>query len=367
MSFSSALARKLRQKLLDWYETHGRKLPWRASVGDHPDPYKVWLSEIMLQQTTVAAVEPYFRQFTERWPAIKALADAELDDILHGWQGLGYYARARNLHRCARVVRDEFGGVIPDREKILLGLPGIGSYTAAAVLTIAFNKPANVVDGNVERVMSRIFEIDAPLPGSKPRLRAAAEVLAPSSSIQRPGDYAQALMDLGATVCVPRKPRCGLCPWRSFCKSYSSGTSGSLPRRERKPVTPVRFGIVYWVQASDGSVLLRRRPESGLLGGMMEFPSTEWRPEPLEESESFSALPASGPTSDIPGVVRHVFSHFQLELLVKLVLVSEKQNIEGYIWCKPSCFANYALPTVMKKVAKHSIEYLKQGNSKTSQ
>ena len=259
-------AAKLRRQLLAWYDRHRRVMPWRALPGDKADPYHVWLSEIMLQQTTVATVGPYFQRFLERWPDIHALAAADLDEVLHG---------------CAQVLSRDYGGVFPDTEEGLLSLPGIGAYTAAAIAAIAFDRPASVVDGNVERVMARLYAIETPMPDAKKDMRRHAAVLAPTTSRGRPGDYAQALMDLGAVICTPRNPGCGQCPVSDFCMALSAGIAETLPRRARKAAKPTRKGIAFWTLSASGEVLIRRRTESGLLGGMMEIPSTDWREEGL--------------------------------------------------------------------------------------
>ncbi len=340
--------------LLAWYDRHRRRLPWRAPPGVTPDPYCVWLSEIMLQQTTVAAVGPYFESFLRRWPSVADLAAAELDDVLHAWQGLGYYARARNLHRCARAVAAA-GGRFPDSEAELGELPGIGPYTAAAIAAIAFGRRAVVVDGNVERVMARIFAVEAPLPGAKRRLRELAETLTPEA---RSGDYAQAVMDLGATICTPRSPDCLSCPWGEACAGR--GIAETLPRRAPKPERPLRRAMAFWITRPDGSVLLRRRPDSGLLGGMIEAPSTEWREGPmpsLAAARRLAPLPARD-WRELPGVVEHGFTHFRLELAVLAGRVGGDVGAgNGAIWCHPDRFGEQALPTVMKKLARHALTY----------
>src|SRR5271170_4982919 len=278
--------------LLRWYDRHRRVLPWRALPGQHADPYRVWLSEIMLQQTTVVTVAPYFDRFMARWATVSALAASSLDEVLHQWQGLGYYARARNLHACAKVVAEQHGGRFPDDAIGLRALPGIGDYTAAAIAAIAFDRREAAVDGNVERVAARVFAVREPMPGAKPRLRALARKLVPA---QRAGDFAQALMDLGATICTPRRPRCVLCPWRESCVARAGGFAEDLPARIEKPERPLRHGVVFWLVRGDGAVLLRRRPESGLLGGMIEVPSTPWREAKWDAIEALSAAPTKAP------------------------------------------------------------------------
>lgn len=343
---------------MNWYDLFGRDLPWRAPSGASPDPYRVWLSEIMLQQTTVATVGPYFENFISRWPNLRSLADASLDEVLHSWQGLGYYARARNLHRCAKLLKDQYDCKFPQSETMLLSLPGIGEYTAAALLTIAFNKPANVVDGNVERVVARLFGIEDPLPPSKNKLRQSAEQLVPSKSEGRPGDYAQALMDLGAMICLPGKPKCDTCPWVASCKSAQSGQAQFLPRREPKKIKPVRYGIVYWIQTEDGEVLLRRRPEKGLLGGMMEFPSTDWVEEKKQTEMTLTGLPIGNRATRVEGIISHTFTHFKLELSLSVVLLTQRVELNDLIWCQPKHFGEHAFSSLMKKVAQHAMRYL---------
>ena len=337
--------------LLAWYDRHRRRLPWRAAPGVAADPYRVWLSEIMLQQTTVATVAPYFRAFCERWPDLGALARAELADVLHAWQGLGYYARARNLHECARQVAAAHGGRLPDGEAELRELPGIGRYTAAAIAAIAFDRRAVVVDGNVERVMARLFAVSDPLPGAKPVLYELADGLTPQS---RPGDYAQGVMDLGATICTPRAPDCAQCPWAKACAGRA--VAESLPRRAARPVRPTRRGVAFWISRPDGAVLLRRRPASGLLGGMIEIPSTEWRPGPMPAPEAARRdSPLAAPDwRALPGTVTHVFTHFRLELSVLAASVGA-QAAPGALWVAPRDLGDHALPTVMKKVARHTL------------
>ncbi len=345
----------LRRKLLAWYDRHRRVMPWRPPPGRTADPYHVWLSEIMLQQTTVVTVGPYFLRFLERWPDIHALAAADLDEVLHGWQGLGYYARARNLHRCAQAVSRDHGGVFPDTEAALLALPGIGPYTAAAIAAIAFNRPASVVDGNVERVMARLFAIQTPMPDAKAEMRAEAASLAPTTSRGRPGDYAQGLMDLGAVICTPRNPRCGQCPIAECCSALAAGIAEELPRRAAKKARPTRRGVAFWAMTREGEVLIRRRVESGLLGGMMEIPSTEWREEGWSEIVAEKSAPAAADWRPMTGIVRHTFTHFHLELSIKAAMV-EKRSVKDGIWCLPERLGEHALPTVMKKIVAHALK-----------
>ncbi|MCW8836132.1 MAG: A/G-specific adenine glycosylase [Rhodospirillales bacterium] len=347
------IARKAASHVLVWYDVNRRVLPWRAASGEKPDPYHVWLSEIMLQQTTVATVGPYFADFVRRWPTVSDLAAAELDDVLHAWQGLGYYARARNLHKCAGIVASQMGGRFPEDEKALKGLPGIGDYTSAAIAAIAFGKGATPVDGNVERVMARLFAVKEPLPGSKPRLRSLAAGLTPA---KRAGDYAQALMDLGATVCRPRNPSCDLCPLEGLCRARREGTAARLPARTPRKPQPKRYGVAFWMTNDDGAVFIRRREEKGLLGGMMEFPSTPWRAEEwmVDEAASYAPTPDPGKSGwrILPGSVRHVFTHFDLELqVVAGVCAKGAKRMDGAVWCPVSGLGDHAFPTVMKKIA----------------
>ncbi len=337
-------------RLLSWYDRHRRDLPWRAPPGRLNDPYFVWLSEIMLQQTTVATVGPYFRAFLERWPTVQALAAAPLDDVLHAWQGLGYYARARNLHACAKAVAERHGGRFPQTEEGLLTLPGIGAYTAAAVAAIAFDRAASVVDGNVERVVARLFALEAPMPAVKQEVRRLAATLTPD---RRPGDFAQAMMDLGATVCTPKSPKCILCPVRDDCRGLAAGIAAELPRRVPKKARPLRYGIAFWLTREDGAVLLRKRPEKGLLGGMTEVPSTPWRAEPWSLKEALPEAPEAASWRLLPGRVEHVFTHFSLEMNVAVARAARGAAGE---WCPTAALHTRALPTVMKKICRHALD-----------
>lgn len=336
--------------LLAWYDRHRRVLPWRAAPGRRPDPYRVWLSEIMLQQTTVVTVGPYFQRFLGRWPDVAALAAASLDEVLQEWQGLGYYARARNLHRCARVVASQHGGWFPDTEAGLLELPGVGGYTAAAIAAIAFDRRAVVVDGNVERVVARIFRVPEPLPAAKPALKMLTDVLTPD---RRAGDFAQAMMDLGATICVPAKPNCLICPVRSHCAAQAAGDAPLYPKRAPRRTRPLRRGVVFWVERADGAILLRRRAESGLLGGLMEFPSTEWREMEWDLDAALPAAPVKADWQRVPGIVTHGFTHFELELVVMKARVGRVTPDPADIWTLPDQLGRLALPTLMRRVAAH--------------
>jgi A/G-specific adenine glycosylase len=306
-------AKRLRADLLSWYDAHARALPWRAPPrsGRRADPYAVWLSEVMLQQTTVPHATPYFLKFRERWPTVVDLAGAEDGELMAAWAGLGYYARARNLLKCARAVAVEHAGVFPDTEAGLRLLPGIGAYTAAAVAAIAFDRSANVVDGNVERVMARLFAVETPLPAAKPALAALAADLVGD---ERPGDWAQALMDLGSTVCKPKAPLCDLCPVSSHCGAIRTGAPGTYPRKTRKADRPRRHGVAWLIRRGD-RVALVRRPDKGLLGGMLGLPTGDWRSAPWSDAEAKAAAPIAADWRDI-GTIEHVFTHFALTLRV---------------------------------------------------
>ncbi|MFO1152990.1 MAG: A/G-specific adenine glycosylase [Rhodospirillales bacterium] len=346
------------RRLLAWYDRHGRPhLPWRAAAGEPIDPYRVWISEIMLQQTTVATVIPYFEAFVTRWPGVHALAAAPLDDVLHAWAGLGYYARARHLHGAAAILVREHGGRFPQTVEGLRRLPGFGAYTAAAVAAIAFGARATPVDGNVVRVLARVFRIETPLPAARRAIEAVAAGLAPA---ERPGDFAQALMDLGATVCLPRRPRCLVCPWQGACAAHAAGIAESLPVKPAACERPRRHGVAFWAERPDGAVLFRRRPPQGLLGGLMEVPSTPWRAEPwaLEDAIRESPPALSGPFVSwrpLDGAVEHVFTHFALRLSVVRAAVpagAATPGTEGGRWIAPDAMASLALPTLMRKVVR---------------
>jgi A/G-specific adenine glycosylase len=332
--------------LLAWYDVHARQMPWRVSPADRaagvvPDPYRIWMSEIMLQQTTVAAVTDYFERFTRRWPDVSALAAAEDAAVMGEWAGLGYYARARNLLKCARAVVADHDGRFPDSYDALLTLPGIGPYTAAAIAAIAFDRAETVLDGNVERVMARLHDIHAPLPGSKPELKARAAELTPT---RRPGDYAQAVMDLGATICTPRNPACGICPWRDPCKARVAGTATELPRKTPKKAKPTRHGAVYLGRRDDGAWLVETRPETGLLGGMMGWPGSDWA-----DIVPPHAPPCPADWQVLGAEVRHTFTHFHLVLQVfRADLPMDTEPDRGFFIDKHR-FRPSDLPTVMRK------------------
>lgn len=333
--------------LLEWYDAHARAMPWRVGPkarqdGVRPDPYRIWLSEVMLQQTTVAAVRSYFERFTARWPDVNALAAAPDADVMGEWAGLGYYARARNLLKCARAVANDHDGRFPDRLDALLSLPGIGPYTAAAIAAIAFDEPATVVDGNVERVTARLFAIQTPLPAAKTELTALAARLTPA---MRPGDHAQAMMDLGATICTPRNPVCGICPLRAACVGFAKGLAADLPFKTPKKPKPTRRGIAFVGQRSDGAILLERRPDKGLLGGMLGWPGTEWA-----EHVPDATPPAGGNWRELTDEVTHTFTHFHLILKVMAAELPMGTNpILGQFLTRADT-SRSKLPTVMRKV-----------------
>ncbi|MEQ1942185.1 A/G-specific adenine glycosylase [Mesorhizobium sp. VNQ89] len=342
-------------RLLDWYDAHHRELPWRVSpsafaTGVRADPYRVWLSEIMLQQTTVEAVKPYFGKFLDKWPTVTDLALAEPEDVMKAWAGLGYYSRARNLKKCADLVAAEYAGIFPDTEDGLRELPGIGAYTAAAIAAIAFGQKASVIDGNVERVMSRLFEIRTPLPEAKGEIRILLDDIVPAD---RPGDFAQAMMDLGATICTPRRPRCMLCPLRDDCLAILTGDPELLPIKAPKTEKPTRRGAAFVALRHDGAILLRTRPEKGLLGGMSEVPTTGWTArQDGDLTEASAPFPADWRRS---GSISHVFTHFVLELDVYLADVVSPETPAGHWWSPVSAVHEEALPTVMKKAIEAAI------------
>ena len=344
--------------LLDWYDRERRNLPWRAKPGRRADPYPVWLSEVMLQQTTVKAVIPYYAAFLRRWPTVAALAAAGLDEVLSAWAGLGYYSRARNLHACARAVVESLDGRFPRSEETLLKLPGIGPYTAAAIAAIAYGVRATPVDGNAERVVARLFALPLPLPKAKPELRRLAETLTPA---KRAGDHAQAMMDLGATVCTPRRPSCLVCPVADFCAARASGIAAQLPMREARPEHPTRLALAYVAIRADGCVLLRRRPENGLLGGMLEVPSTEWADALPRIEDRFRSVPVRGDWHLVPGIVSHTFTHFRLDALIYRALVPARIRLTACAdaprcqWLHRRELDGAAVPSVMRKLIAHAL------------
>lgn len=343
--------------MLNWYDGNARVLPWRVgpaqrAAGAKPDPYHVWLSEIMLQQTTVPAVRGYYQRFTLRWPTVEKLAQADDTDVTGEWAGLGYYARARNLLKCARRVSIELAGHFPDTEKDLIRLPGIGPYTAAAIAAIVFDRPATVVDGNVERVMARFFQVTELLPAAKPNLKRLAATLTPQ---QRPGDYAQAVMDLGATICTPKSPTCGICPCRDSCKARIAGLQNDLPARLPRTKKPTRHGIAYLARRADGAWLLERRPDSGLLGGMLGWPGAPW-------GEARQEQPPIRANWHDPGLeVRHTFTHFHLRLAIRTVIAPLDAAPTSGSFIKGPDFRRTDLPTVMRKAYDLACDSLSHG------
>jgi A/G-specific adenine glycosylase len=328
---------KFHNDILGWYEKHQRTLPWRMKT---PNPYRTWVSEIMLQQTTVPTVIPYFQRFLETWPTVQDLANAPLDDVLHLWQGLGYYSRARNLHKCAKKIVEDFQGIFPEDEALLKKLPGIGDYTAAAIRSIAFNQPSVVIDGNIERVISRLFLINDPLPTSKPIIKTQATKII---SHDHPGDYAQALMDLGSLICTPTSPKCLECPIESHCKAKGKNPE-AYPKRLAKAEKPQRYGSLFWIENDKGEVLIEKRPEKGLLAGLMGFPTTEWTTH-----KDDTGFPFKGSWQKMPQPITHTFTHFHLTLEVYKGTTTKK--VQG-LWVKREDFHRYAIPTLMKKAIK---------------
>jgi A/G-specific adenine glycosylase len=347
------------EALLVWYDRERRDLPWRAPPGARQDPYKVWLSEIMLQQTTVKAVLPRYAAFLARWPDVASLAAADLGEVLAAWAGLGYYARARNLHACARAVMARHAGRFPESEAKLRALPGVGGYTAAAIAAIAFGARATPVDGNIERVVARLFAVAVPLPAAKPKIKGLAESLTPA---HRAGDFAQAMMDLGATICTPRRPACGLCPLRPDCAGYEAGLAEALPYRAEKAERPTRCGIAFAAIRADGAVLLRERPLKGLLGGMLEVPSSPWVEAMLDARQALPHAPLGAEWKTLPGLVEHTFTHFHLELAVwraDVPLGAKPDEVAGAGrsgFVKPGDLPRAALPSLMRKVIAHATD-----------
>lgn len=339
-----AKAGRLTSQLLAWYDRHRRRLPWRAEPGKPVDPYRVLVSELMLQQTTVATVTSRFGPFIERFPDLKSLARAEEADVLHAWQGLGYYRRARALHAAAQAVMRDHGGRLPTQVETLQSLPGIGDYTAKAVAAIAFDQPVLPVDGNGVRVLARAFAVDTPMPKAAKEVRDLALAFEPCP---RPADLAQAVMDLGATICRPKQPHCADCPWHGDCIAHREGTAETLPRRAPKAKRPLRQGVAFLLTRPDGAILIQRRPSEGLLGGLHELPSSDWRPAPLDRQAALEEAPARLDWRFHDQPVRHVFTHFTLEL--DLAEAEIDQPFEGS-WQPPAALGELALPTLMKKL-----------------
>ncbi len=333
--------------ILAWYDRHRRDLPWRAPPGESADPYRVWLSEIMLQQTAVAAVKPYFQDFVSRWPDVGLLAKAAGEEVMRAWAGLGYYSRARNLHACAKIIAGPLKGVFPSTEAALRRLPGIGPYTAAAIATIAFGQRAAAIDGNVIRVLSRLYAIATPLPAARSEIKARAESLVPA---KRPGDFAQALMDLGAMVCTPKSPCCGLCPLQAFCLGHASGRPERFPCKVPPLPRPLRRGAAFFVRRADGAVLVRTRPEKGLLGGMTELPGSSWERD-YDPALGLKQVPVEASYRKLDQEIEHVFTHFALRLEVHVAEVAASQRApDGCRFVAARDLGKEAFPSVMRKV-----------------
>lgn len=343
--------------LLKWYSLEGRTLPWRAKGIQKPNPYHVWLSEIMLQQTTVSTVIPYFLSFIERWPTPNEMAKASLDEILHAWQGLGYYARARNLHRCAQIIQDSYKGEFPQDSKELIKLPGIGTYTSKAIASIAFEESVLPIDGNIERILARLNAIRTPLPEGNKEIENAATLYAPQT---KAGDFAQAMMDLGSSICTPKNPSCTLCPLASYCKAYKVGIASSLPFKSKKMIRPQKYAIAYILERMDGAILLRRRPEKGLLGGMMGVPTSPWLLNLTQEDSINSHAPLALTWQPLNRKVSHSFTHFDLDVILCYgkVNLEHLDDLKG-VWVKPTDFNQYAIPKLFKKILNECLNLMK--------
>ena len=340
-------------QLLVWYDRHRRELPWRAKAGEKPDPYRVWLSEIMLQQTTVQAVASYYARFLARWPKVEALAAAPLDDVLAAWAGLGYYARARNLHAAAKIVAQDLGGRFPETAEGLRKLPGIGVYTSGAIAAIAFDRREAAVDANAERVLARLFAVEEPLPKAKTRLLALCRTLVPE---KRAGDFAQAMMDLGSLICTPKHPTCALCPWSSRCEAYRRGIAENLPRKAPKATRPLKRGAAFVARDGAGRVLLVKRAAKGLLGAMLQPPLGPWTDEFPSGTEALLQAPFRAPWRKRMGIVRHGFTHFELEIEVYATDVAAHPKFAGQEARWVGELGAVALPTVMRKIVEHALK-----------
>lgn len=341
MNLKNTEIKKFRQDMLSWYDLNRRAMPWRALEGKTPNPYYVWLSEVMLQQTTVQAVIPYFLKFIKKWPKIEDLASASVDDVTAAWAGLGYYARARNLHKCAQLIVRNYNGIFPNNQAELKKLPGIGDYTSAAIASIAFDRPASVVDGNVERVLARYFALVQPMPYLKKDVKAISEQISGQNQLLRPGDFAQSMMDLGATVCTPKSPKCPSCPLKNRCLAFNDNIAESFPRRIKAKDKPVRVGIVYICENSKGEYLIERRSEKGLLGGMLGFPCSEWA-----ESNSVKI-------KGVDSVIMHSFTHFNLYLFLNFLLPQDQKELDlNGVWVSTEALIKTPMPSVFEKVKK---------------
>ncbi|MEE2694368.1 MAG: A/G-specific adenine glycosylase [Pseudomonadota bacterium] len=334
------------QQILEWYDVNRREFPWRARPGAHPNIYHVWLSEIMLQQTRAAAVVPYFTRFIDQWPTLGALARAPREKILHAWAGLGYYARARNLHASAQILMEQHNGKFPCSIRELKSLPGVGPYTASAISAIGFNMPTTVIDANVERILARLFTIDGRLPQARKLITQMALTIFPK---ERPGDFAQAMMDLGAQICTPKRPDCAQCPWSFDCKAYASGTPDRWPIKKPTLAKGNRFGIVFLVRHPNGAILLQKRPDHGLLGGMTEIISSKWLEQPISPHEIPSHAPISNAKwSPLKAKIQHTFSHFNLELEIYTTKSTDQPT--GTFWCALEDLNSQPFPSLMRKV-----------------
>jgi A/G-specific adenine glycosylase len=338
-------------RLLAWYDIHRRTLPWRAPKGRRADPYRVWLSEIMLQQTTVQAVGAYYRKFLERWPTVHDLADAQQDEVLASWAGLGYYARARNLHTAAKVVAHQMNGKFPGTAAALRELPGVGGYTAGAISAIAYDEKQAAMDANAERVIARVFAVETPMPKAKTELHALCSALVPD----RAGDFAQALMDLGSAICTPKRPACPNCPWTDRCKARKLGIQEHLPVKAPKMVRPLKRGAAFVVTDKSGAVLLIKRPDKGLLASMLEPPLGPWSEKFPTPAAAIKQAPFEASWKKRAGVVRHGFTHFELEAEVYVAQVSKRPKTPGE-WVPRARLDAVALPTVMKKIVEHGLD-----------
>jgi A/G-specific adenine glycosylase len=341
----------LSTRLLAWYDVHRRVLPWRAPPGKRADPYKVWLSEIMLQQTTVQAVAGYYRKFLKAWPDVTALADASQDDVLAAWAGLGYYARARNLHAAAKMVAHEMDGKFPTTAEALRVLPGVGAYTSGAIAAIAYDEKQAAMDANAERVIARAFAVKTPMPKAKPELHRLCSALVPD----RAGDFVQALMDLGSAICTPKRPACANCPWTDECRSRKSGIQEQLPVKAPRIARPLKRGAAFVVRDRTGAVLLVKRPDKGLLASMLEPPLGPWAEDFPSPSKALAQAPFAATWKKRPGIVRHGFTHFELETEVYVACIARRPSFKGS-WVPVEKLYEVALPTVMRKIVEHGLD-----------
>jgi len=340
----------LSQKLLAWYDIHRRVLPWRAPKGRRADPYRVWLSEIMLQQTTVQAVGNYYRKFLALWPRVSALADAKQEEVLAAWAGLGYYARARNLHAAAKMVAHEMGGVFPTSAQALRALPGVGGYTSAAIAAIAYDERQAAMDANAERVIARFYAVETPMPKAKPELHRLCAALVP----ERAGDFAQALMDLGSAICTPKRPACGNCPWTDECRARKRGIKERLPVKAPKMARPLKRGAAFVAHDGSGAVLLVKRPDKGLLASMLQPPLGPWTEAFPSSDKALRQAPFAAKWKKRPGIVRHGFTHFELEVEVYVTEVAKRPKLT--MWVEGERLGSVALPTVMRKIVEHGLD-----------